>query len=294
MITFYKILFNLTHFLVIHFLLLGCSPKDLRNDDLRQNGLSLENVNRGKSLLMHAIDNQNLMKLNENKVYSLTATDKWNKQYMMDINPWPGDNGALIEYRMVFNTFDSQVTWLEGELKNHTYGIQSWQLYKYEVGNSPVKIEDDDIEFIIPTMQYFMELPVRLLNADIITYMGNEEIEGVNYHKIFATWESLYPNEHDQYIVYVNSKNGRVERTTYTIRHNYMWTPNNFYGTALYRDYKEYEGGIILPQKIEVVPFDHLDEKRVHTFEVQSFKAGGFDIEELYPFPELPKIGDSK
>ncbi|QSE98687.1 hypothetical protein [Fulvivirga lutea] len=294
MYTFLESSIDRIYFLLLFSLLLGCSPKDLRNNDLQQNGISLENVNKGKSLLMHAIDNQNLMKLNEYKVYSLKASDKWNKQYMMDINPWPGDNGALCEFRMVFNTFDSQVTWLEGELKNHTYGIQSWQLYKYELGNSPVKIEDDDIEFIIPTMQYFLELPARLLNADIVTYMGEEIIDQHTYHKVFVTWETLTPNEHDQYIVYINADTGRVERTTYTIRDNFMWTPSNFYGTAVYSNYVEYKDRIILPQKIEVYPFDNVDKKSVHTFEIVSFNAGGFDIDELYPFPEIPKMGDSK
>ncbi|MGJ3236026.1 hypothetical protein [Marivirga sp.] len=278
---------------VLILLLSACGLKDLRSKKLIADGLSEQNVEKGKTILKNVVTQQNLKKLEDYGVYTLIAKDEWYKQYGMNMNPWPGENGVLLEIQSAFNTFDSRVKWLEGPMKSDIYGIQSWQAYHIPNNEDIKKITDKKIEFIIPTMQYFIELPYRLMNAPIISYMGEENWNGNDYQRVFVSWDSPEPNHNDQYILYINPETNRVERTTYTIRDNFMWTPKNFYGTAVYSDFKEIEG-IELPHKMEVFPFDDTDGKIVHRFTIEQVELGNFDKNILYPFNDLTVIGDAK
>jgi hypothetical protein len=279
--------------MVVAVLLVGCKVKDLRSNELKENGLLESDIKHGKQLLKDVVELQNLEILEKSPNYRLVARDKWNRQYGMNINPWPGENNALLELKYSFGSFDGKVRWLETERKNTGYGIQSWHLYEYGIEKDPKKIEDKHLEFIIPTMQYFMELPYRLHKAPIISYMGSTSTDGVEYERVFVTWDNPEPNEHDQYVLYINKKTGLIDRTTYTIRDNFMWTPKGFYGTALYRDYREVNG-ILFPFQIDVYPFDNIEKKVVHTFEVESIHVADYPLKELYPFLEITKLGDSK
>lgn len=279
---------------VLILILSACGLKDLRSKKLKYEGLTEQNVKKGESILRSIVNRQNLQKLKDYGVYTIIAKDEWSKQYGMNINPWPGENEALLEFQLAFNTFDSRVKWLEGFLKSDIYGIQSWQAYHLQKDSPINEISNKKIEFIIPTMQYFIELPYRLMNAPIKSYMGSENWNGKNYERIFVSWESPEPNKNDQYILYVNPETKRVERTTYTIRDNYMWTPKKFfYGTAVYSDFRTIEG-IELPYKMEVYPFDDTEGKLVHRFTIEKVELGNFDKEVLYPFKELGDIGDAK
>ena len=273
--------------------LYSCKLKDLRSSQLKENGLQESHIESGKKLLHEVVELQNLEKLEDSPNYRLLVRDHWNKQYGLNINPWPGKNNVLMELKYAFGTFDGKVEWLKSEMKNSGYGIQSWQLYKYEAEEKPKKTEDKDLEFIIPTMQYFMELPYRLNKAPIITHMGSTSSGKIEYDRVFVTWENPEPNKNDQYILYINKETGLIDRTTYTIRDNFMWTPKSFYGTVLYSNYREVNG-ILFPFQIDVYPFDKIEKKEVHTFKVESIHIADYNSKELYPFPELPKIGDSK
>lgn len=286
----YKLLLFLS---ILGLVLLGCKSKDLRSSELKENGIRQSDIRYGKQLLQSVVELQNLEKLEESPTYSLIAKDEWFKQYGMNINPWPGDNGALLEFKHAFGTFDGKVKWLETDKKNTGYGIQSWQLYEYGTSEVPKQTENEKLEFIIPTMQYFMELPYRLSNAPIISYMGTSSSDSAEYEIVFVTWDSPTPNEYDQYTLYINKETGLIDRTTYTIRDNFMWTPKNFYGTATYSDYREVQG-VLFPFKIDIYPFDKVGKKKVHSFTVKSISLNDFNIEELYPFSDLPRMGDSK
>lgn len=279
--------------IIIFFGLLGCKPMDLRSPELKAYGLTEENMAKGQALLKAAVEAQNLEALRNYHVYSLKARDEWYKQYGMNFNPWPGDNGALLEYQMAFDTFDNRVTWLEGEMEGEIYGIQSWQIYHQGRGEEMEKVKHKKIRFMLPTMHYFMELPYRLSKAPIISYMGEEILNGIPYHRVFATWDSPEANQHDQYILYIHPETELVERTTYTIRDNYMWTPKNFYGTAVYSDFRKVDE-VMFPFQMDVYPFDHTQKKKVHSFRVEQIRLDEFDHEDLYPFAELPRLGDQK
>lgn len=271
-----------------------CKPMDIRSEEFKKEGLTSFNERKGKEILQASIRAQNLHEIKKLQTYQMTATDYWNKQLGMNLSPWPGDNGAELKLQFKFNSFDSRATWLEGDLKGETYGIQSWQVYHENAKKDTIsKINDDDLTFILPTMHYFIELPYRLSNASIVSYMDEETIDSIKYDRVFIAWGSPEPNENDQYILYINKQNKRVERTKYTIRDNFMWTPKKFCGTAVYSDFRQVDG-VTLPFNMKVYPFRKTHKKPVHIFQINELTFGGVAKEELYPFDDLPVMGDHK
>lgn len=144
-------------------------------------------------------------------------------------------------------------------------------------------------------MQYFMELPMRLATVPIIAFMGEETFNGQEYDVIFCTWGSPEPDaRYDQYLLYINKATHLCEMTTYTIRDNYLPAPRNFYGTARYWDFNDINGAKI-PFRMDVQASDpSLEEKYVHRFEIRAFRFDAFNLNALYPFPELQRLEDSK
>lgn len=271
-----------------------CKTSDLRTSDIKKQGITAENSARGRAILQESLDSMHLEIWAKYPTYEATCTDRWERQMGLQLSPWRGENGAKLRIRCALNTFDSQVEWLEGQMKGEKLGIQSWQLYRQMPGSPAEKLAaDKDLNFILPTMQYFMELPSRLSHAPIVAFAGEKAEKGQVFDLIFVTWESPEPNRNDQYLLYINRKTKRVERVTYTIRDNFMTTPKSFYGTALYSDFRQVEG-VWLPFKMDVFPFGWTSKMKVHTFEIQDFRFGAFPLDSLYPFQDLPRVGDSK
>lgn len=124
--------------------------------------------------------------------------------------------------------------------------------------------------------------------------MGQETVADRLYHRVLVTWNKPEPNDQDQYVAYIAEDNKRLERVKYTIRKNFMWTPQNFCGTAVYSQFKTTDK-IVLPHEIKVYPFRKTDDKKlVHQFTIRDVQMGTFPKEELYPFPDLPALGDQK
>jgi hypothetical protein len=271
-----------------------CKTSDLRTSELKKTGITPESTAKAKAILQEALTTMRYDAWAKHPTYEVVGSDFWHKQMGMNLSPWRGDNGAKLRLSYATNTFDSKAEWLEGKTKGEILGVQSWQLYRQMTNGKVEKLgADRQLNFILPTMHYFIELLPRLANAPIVAYMGEETLKNGVCDRIFITWNTPEPNKNDQYILYINRQNKRVERTTYTIRDNFMWTPKNFYGTAVYSDYRQVDS-VWIPFKMDVYPFAQTDKMKVHTFTINDFRFDAFPIDTLYPFADLSKLGDFK
>ncbi|MEP0265808.1 hypothetical protein [Dokdonia sp.] len=269
----------------------SCKIADLRTSAI--NDTTPDREQKAIDLLDKAIKNQNLDILVNSEIYSYKITDNW-KGLSAILNPFPKDN-ELMEMRFKPKSFDSQFFYVNA--KDHiTYGVQSFKYYKIdETGN--VKFKDKkSMSFSLPAIQYLFELPIRIKEAPILKYAGSEEMEGITYDLVFATWESLEPNkEFDQYLLYISQKTGVVTFASYTVRDAYLPSPKNVYGSIRYEDMRENSDGIKYPTVI-YIQINKLKSKNTWTrkMTLQDLTLNGFEASLLYPNKKLKFLGDSK
>ena len=129
------------------------------------------------------------------------------------LDEWAGASGwwetprQRFRARRLLGTFTSQVELLDGAGRGATWGIQSWAPYRVAAGGGEPRFLDADpaIEFYLPTLHYFDELPFRLLAAEIVLDAGPASLGGRNYDRVFVTWGDAAPHrEHDQYELWID------------------------------------------------------------------------------------------
>ena len=103
--------------------------------------------------------------------------------------------------------------------------------------------------------------------------------------------------EHDQYLLLINQKTGRLDYSIYTLRENYLKMPGSrvFYGSVKYEDYKEVNG-VFIPHTQTVFlnrPKENM-RKNLHQLKVTDFRFDDFDLAQLKPFLDVTSTGDSK
>jgi hypothetical protein len=271
-----------------------CKASDLRTSSLKKQGVTAENEAMGRKIMQDALDSMHYENWAKHAVYEVVGSDHWQKPMGLNISPWQGENGSKLRMTYATNSFDSRVEWLEGSMKGQVKGIQSWRLYTQNPDGKVVELNADKrLSFILPTMQYFNEILYRLSNAPIVAFAGEKEVNGKMYDLVFCTWGSAAPNKHDQYLLYIHRQTRRMERVSYTIRDNYMFTPANFYGTGVYSDFRQVDG-VSIPFLLEIFPFEQTHKKAVHRFQIQEFRFDSHPVEYLYPLEHLVKMGDSK
>ena len=211
---------------------------------------------------------------------------------------WPD---ATIDIRLQYaiGTFDSQVTFHSGKREGAKAGLQSWKYYEQEPG-AKLKFADYNkrIAFGLSAYQYFFELLDRLKKAPIISYAGEHTFKGQHYDQVFVSWEKTEPHQqHDQYVLWINRESGMLDFALYTLRENFLKMPGSkaFYGSIQFKDWRPVDG-ILMPhtQLVYLNSPKEKEHKHLHKLTVSEFTFDNFSLEELYPDPELERIGDDK
>ncbi len=147
---------------------------------------------------------------------------------------------------------------------------------------------DKDIEFWLPTYQYFIELPIRIQKATFVSFAGTGTMEGKTYDLVFATWNKAEPQRDvDQYVLWINRQTKLVDRVDYTVRDFF----NFLKGTLFYNDYRDI-GGLKIPFFMPVE--NKMGKGNLHEIKVLEVKLNPFPKEELLPDKSLRYIGDDK
>jgi len=277
--------------------LLGSRMADLQPVLIKKHGIEEKNAEKGKEILSKAWKTQGLNYLKSHQTYSFTATDSW-KGMMGGIGkPWP-EKQIEIQFKYEVGTFNGQLTFLSGKRKGEIAGLQSWKYY--EKNNHDLKFiqTDKKIAFGLSAFQYFFELADRLRKAPIISFAGTKSFNDNNYNLVFVTWGKTAPHkEHDQYVLWINQKTEMLEYVEFTIRDYYLKMPGSgaLYGSVKYDDFKQIDG-VLIPHKQTFFMNSPKKKNRkyLHELIVTDFKFDAFAVEELYPNPNLKKLGDEK
>lgn len=185
--------------------------------------------------------------------------------------PWPTDP-ATVELTFTPGSDTSNASF-EREGGRETWGIHGWNTWK-RVGSGQVGYaEDGDVAFWLPTLQYFLELPFRLSDAELVDCGGPAqiEVEGVakETDRVYATWGSYDPHPRfDQYLAFVDRSSGFLIRADFTVRDLAGFAK----GRVLYRDFRQV-GDYWLPHRIQIgtdPPEDMLHELLIESWDLQA------------------------
>jgi len=206
-------------------LLLGCGyaatqflfPKDIRPDALRH-ALTPDAVRQGRRLL-GLLDSRygGSERYRHHRVTQVEYTDAWASGLMQRVgSPWlPGERLRLT---FAHGTDSSRLDFLSGPRQSQSWGIQQWQTYTVASGQRKFA-PNKDIKFWLPTLEYFLEMPFRVGEAEIVAHAGERTLGNQIYDLIFLTWGSPTPHRHmDQYVLWIRRSDGILEFAEYTVR----------------------------------------------------------------------------
>lgn len=248
------------------FLLVACLA------DIRPDALS-EDADKGQALLQAAALASGSEAFSGVQGSTATMHDVWPKPYSF-FSPWPEADQSFV-LKSVHPSFDTQVLFLDGAAKDQVWGISDWKTWE-SVSGEAAWVDNQDAQFILPTMHYFMEFPFRMLEAPIVRYAGVEDIGGVSYERVFVTWESVAPNaEYDQYVLYIDPESERIAKAYYTVRE----AGRSIAGTMHFQDMRQVDGvWFSYDMVVTGKPQDDLD-KPLHRVTVEEIVLGAVVLE---------------
>jgi hypothetical protein len=284
--------------------LLTRSWADLRTDQMRRQADQTALAAKGRALLERVAEASGLSAYETHQTFTVIAKDEW-----AGSGPWwPG---PVQEFRAdrLLNTFTSRVKLRGGQRDGEIWGIQSWSAYKIPKGtNRPTFARERAIEFYLPTLQYFDELPFRLRQAPIALDAGQGLYLGRKYQRVFVTWGDPKPHrKHDQYDLWIDPKSGLIAVARYTLRDavdlSGFWMRPIMKafaaGTIHFQDYRSV-GGVQIPFRsiVTLAPPDQtklpLDQNFFHRVTVEHAAFDEVEPSTLIIDTELPAPADVK
>ena len=144
--------------------------------------------------------------------------DHWPQGLMKLVgSPWKA--GESLDLTFLTARDMGRLTFRGGERDGLVWGIQHWQTYTETPKGVRAFAPDDTIKFWLPTIQYFVEMPFRIGEADVVRYAGEQRLDDTPYDKVFATWHDPEPQpDVDQYVLWINRGTGRLDYAQYTVR----------------------------------------------------------------------------
>lgn len=197
----------------------GALAAGLHRADIRPAAVSLdpdpEAEARGRALLARAREAHGVDALLDHAHLEATFRDAWAPGLPTWFSPWPEpDQRGRLRARV--HSFDSQITYDNGPQTGQTWGITDWTVWE---GTPANPVSSADLSFMLPTVHYFVEMPQRLTEAEIVRHVGTTGIDGVTYETVYATWGSVAANsDYDQYLIFLEPESGRIAKVQYTVR----------------------------------------------------------------------------
>lgn len=223
-------------FIVIISFLSSCLT-DLRTDFNKTEGYSESNQQKGRTLIKSTMKAVGIEKLNAVDDYTVQFSDEFLNFSGFFANPYK-DKKTQFKLDFMPKTFNGKMTYLTGKEQGRVSGMNDWKTYTITNGEE-IYIKDKRTNFWLPTYQYFIEFPLRILEADKISYAGEETYDGKLYDLVLASWKSFEPQkEIDQYLIWISKETGRIEILQYTIRDYYGFIK----GVTFMEDYKTVDG----------------------------------------------------
>ena len=174
---------------------------------------------------------------------------------------------ATVKLDYISNEFSGQLEILTGKEKGNKWGF--YQNQTFEIIDDKVNLKhNEDIQFWIPTYQYFLEFPSRILEADQADFVGTRDIDGVNAQCVLVSWVTLSAQKAiDQYLILLHPTTKRIIKIEFTIRDVNKFAKGGIY----YNNYKEFYG-IPIPTELPVES-NLVKDSYLHKMHIKSIKT---------------------
>lgn len=238
----------------------------------------------------------------------VVGVDRWARP-----GPWWPEQDQRLRLVQLLGTFTSQAHLLDGPARGEIWGLQSWQPYVRSAVDAPPRFPAQPrpvLDFYLPTLHYFNELPFRLRRATTVLDAGTASLGGVDYRLVFASWGDASPHpEADQYVLWINRSTGLIEKAHYTVRaaaelgtvpeEQRAGMRAGAVGTIHFFDYRETQGVLFPFEQVvtifgpEQAPPDPRDAA-LHSLHVERVRFDAVPAAELIIDPRLPPPADRK
>ena len=266
---------------LIFFGIISCKTVDIRTTEVKNNF----NQQLGREVLQKMKEAHALPQWDSIQTYSLHITDEFHGLLGKFSNPFPKSK-ADFEFQAIPQSFASRAAFKDEQWKGKVWGIQSWRTFS---SNANGRIElhpknDKTIEFWLPTYQYFIEIPIKIFDADVISYAGERQHNGNTYDLVYATWKDAKPQKDiDQYILWIDQKTHLLKQIQYTVRDKSKW----IHATLRITEYAKKEGGILIPTEMKINLLGPGKMKNLHTISIENIKLDPMPKDSVMAFPEL-------
>lgn len=201
------------------------------------------------------------------QAYTISFEDEFYGFFGKQAHPFQ-EQKMEFSMRYIPNTFDGQLKIVSGKEKGTIWGIQDGATYSYDNDENTVKKSNPEMQFWIPTYQYFIEFPKRIQEATTIDYIGEKTFDGIKTEGVIASWNSVEPQKNiDQYLIWIATDTKRIVKIEYTVRDAYNFVS----GAATFKNYKTYNG-LLLPSNFPVES-NLVSEGLLHEMRIKNFKV---------------------
>mgnify|MGYP007096623946 CR=1 FL=1 len=190
-----------------------------------------------------------------------TVHDVWQGLVGRLFNPWP-EHDLRVRIVSTPGTDVVRALFLDGEAR-----CERWSF-----AGGRAEPDDDDPGFILPTMQYLLELPFRVAEAPIVVDAGAVDVRGRRYERVLATWGALEPHaDADQWLLFLDAETGRLAMAHFTVRS----VTRGATGTVLYGAFRD-QDGITLAHELTLTTADPADGEQdiLHRVTVEAIVRG--------------------
>lgn len=219
---------------------------DIRPDTLRE-GIAAESTLEARRILsLLAARYGGLDRYRQRGATQVEYTDEWASGIMRRFgSPW--QPGERLRFTFANGSDNSRLDFLSGPRQGQSWGIQQWQTYEVRAGQRTFAA-NKDIKFWLPTIEYFIEMPFRIGDAQIAAHAGAKALKDQTYDLVYLTWGSPAPQRHiDQYVAWIRRSDGILEFVEYTVRDIAPFMT----GCIHYEDWRDIDG-ILLPFRMTV------------------------------------------
>jgi len=252
----------------------SCKLADIRTNEAK--ALLESPDKKGERLLDAAHRAMGIDQLMTYETYTLEYEEqyyglgKWINKF--NVNP------VALTIDFVPRKFIGKVIVNNGKKKGNQYYYNEGKTY-YKSVNGKEKEHHKIADKWIKTHQYFLEFPLRIQEASVITYAGDTIVNGKAYHLVLASWNTLAPQKDiDQYLIGINKNSNFIEFIQFTIRdftrfavstakYNTFIEKNGiYYPSNITVHGKKYNSRKIYEMRVEKLTFDKVPKHKIINF----------------------------
>lgn len=246
--------------------------KDLRPTEMRDASPTAEQVARGRALLDRAAERAGgRARFSQFDHLRASATDDWDS-FLGELAFLQYDKHQELDIWVKTPEIgDTFIDLKNGSKKGQRWGVEDGAQYRIIDGK---RVPDNEplSGLFIKATGVLMALPIHLSYADQVAYVDDVEFEGATYHRVFATWEQMAPQEKfDHWLVWINRETGLIEQAEFTVREYEATTafPVTRSGAYSMSDFREVDG-MKIPHTIKTL--FALGEDAVHVYKISDVK----------------------